>query len=329
MAQSKSKSKAARPADRNVVQVIRDHYPNLNDTFRRIADFVLLNLEKATYSSLLEISRDIGVSDATLIRFARALGFRGFRDFRESLIKHIRKIIYPIQKPGLLPGDGRESYLTLVRDKDVEYIKKTMNSLDLGDFEALVNLVRTSRRIYCLGWGCSSFLAEYLAHSLVLLSFDAVAVVRERRPLVQQLLLAGDDDLLVVFDIILYSTEVLEAVEYVRREKKTKIVTFTNDAQAQIVQYADLSFFIDVSGHDFKLISLTAPFCLINALDERLVVLEPERTGGALNKFERVVQVSPLHYLQFDPQNFQWRTGRREELAAKGLSSTKVGEGRS
>jgi DNA-binding MurR/RpiR family transcriptional regulator len=52
----------------------------------------------ATFASLGELSRRIGVSDATLIRFARELGFKGFQDMRETMVSYIRGVIYPSHK---------------------------------------------------------------------------------------------------------------------------------------------------------------------------------------------------------------------------------------
>ena len=71
---------------RSTIKIIRNHYDDLNDTHRKIADFILQNLEKATFLSLMEISEEIGASDASLIRFARKLGFKGESwDYNEGL----------------------------------------------------------------------------------------------------------------------------------------------------------------------------------------------------------------------------------------------------
>ena len=160
----------------------------------------------------------------------------------------------------------------------------------------------------------SSFLAEYLCFSLQLLSINAVAVIRERRPLVQQLLFIGKNDLLIAFDLLLYSAEVLEAVEYVHhKEVGAGVVTVTNQPISQIAQYSDLNFLIDMSGHEFMLISLTAPFCLINAIIEQTAAKNTEKTGKALAEFQQVVQSSALHYSQFDLQKFQMKMNGKDK----------------
>lgn len=302
---------STKPDGHNIVQIIRDHYPQLNDTLKKIADFILQNIEKATYSSLMEISKEVGVSDASLIRFAREMGYKGYQDLREDLVLYIRKIIYPYEKAPAFSEQGSSPILDLAMKSDIEYITKTISSIDGQTFESMTDMIVGARKVFCMGWGCSSFLAEYLAFGLKYLSYDAVSVIRERRPLVQQLMFMQEPDILIVFDLIFYSAEVLEAVEFIRkRNKKIKIVTITNDPLAEVVQHSDLSFFCDIVGHKFKLISLTAPLCLINAIVEQCVIKDPERTGQALVELQQAVEFSPLHFAQFDPQNFQWKVKR-------------------
>ena len=289
-------------SDLNIVQTIQQSYSVLNETNRKIADFILHNLEKATFLPLKEISKELGVSDASLIRFAKKIGFKGFQELRENLIEYIRYIIYPTSKKSIIKEKDRP-YIKTVVNKDIEYIKKTMNNFSPEEFEALVEMIASARRIFCMGWGYSSFLAEFLSFGLNFLSFDSRSVVRERRPLIQQIFNLKDNDALIVFDLLLYSAEVQEAVEYVRnKNNKIKIITFTNDSTAKIVSCADLSFYFDLSGHEFQIISLTAPMCFINLILERIVLIENDKTTKALKEFQRVVQLSPKHYSQFNPK---------------------------
>jgi len=286
----------------NIVQAIQENYADLNNTNRKIADFILHNLEKATFLSLMEISREIGVSDASLVRFAKKMGFVGFQELRENLVEYIRHIIYPTSKKRLMKEEG-SSLVTTVVNKDIEYIKRTMDNLSYEEFEASVQTIAAARKIFCMGWGYSSFLAEFMSFGLNFLSFESVPIIRERRPLIQQVFNLRDGDVLVVFDLLLYSAEVQEAVEYIhKKNKQIAIIALTNDSTAKIVGCADYSFYFDLSGHEFQLISLTAPMCFVNLIFEQIVSIKGEKTSRALKEFQRIVQVSPTHYSQFNPK---------------------------
>jgi DNA-binding MurR/RpiR family transcriptional regulator len=294
----------------SIIQIIRDHYNDLSDTHRKVADFILQNLEKATFSSLMEISEETGVSDASIIRFARELGFKGYQELRDNLIDYIRKIIYPKHKSTIFGGQNQHPLIDLVMKKDIEYITKTMTNVDNKDFDTLIKYIFSAKRIFCMGWGYSSFLAEFLAFGLRFLSYEAFPVIRERRPLVQQVMFLKENDILIVFDLLLYSTEVLEAVEHVySKGKNTKIVTITNGPLAHVVEFSDLNFFCDLSGHEFQIISLSAPMCFINCILEMIVAKNPKKADRAMHEFQRVVMPNTMYYSQIDPKYFEWKTG--------------------
>ena len=282
----------------DVIRSIRERYETLSDSHQKVAEFVLDNLEVATFLSLNELSARIGVSDATLIRFAQEMGFTGFKEFREHLADFIRKIIYS-RKPHLkTPGkDGESGLLDTILQADINYLQNTLAGIDRESFRKFIGLLQKAERIFCMGWRASSFLAEFLAFQLKRLDYEASAMVRERRTLLEQVFYLKKGDVLVVFDQWLYATEVFQAVEYLKRNRpEVPIVTFTNDPLAGVVQYADLSFFIDLSGQrDFSILSLTAPMCLINAVVEGVFSKNPQKARDALQRYEDVVLSKKEH----------------------------------
>lgn len=321
----------------NVIQKVRQAYDQLNETNRKIADFIVQNLAMAAYSPLAVIAKETGVSDTTLVRFARELGYRGYQELREDLVEHIRRIINIYEKPAMLVEERQHPILNVVMNKDIEYITSTMANINQERFDQLIEQILAAKRIFSMGWGISSFLAEYLAYGLNLIAFDAQAVLRYRRPMIQQLLFLRKGDLLIVFDLLLYSAEILEAVEYAHSQHpEVKIVTITNDPLAQIVHYSDLNFICSMTGHEFTLISLTAAFCFINAIFEQLIAKNPKRAKQTMRLFYQWVQSSPLHYSRFDNtlpllQKSAW--GRAAILgeapsrsSSKGSGQAKVGE---
>ena len=293
--------------ERNIVQVIRDKYDSLSDTYKKIADFILHNAEMATFASLDELSKQIGVSDATLIRFARELGFDGYQGLRRALIGFIRGIIYPSQKMDLSVERKEFPTLEKVRKEDIEFINHTIDGINKESFEQLIDLLLSSKRIFTMGWGVSSFLAELLALQLQRNAYDVCPIIRERRPLIERMLFLRKGDLLIVFDLIEYSSEVLEAIEYLHAHKeKVELVTITNDSTTQIVQYSDLSFFCDTLS---AMVSLTAPVCLINAIVQEVISQRPKKTKMAEKKFQQWVLSNIRHYFQFERNSYERERG--------------------
>ena len=257
---------------------------------------MLNNIESAALLSVSGLAERIGTSDATLIRFAQEIGFKGYKEMREHLADYIRKIIYA-KKPGFERSPTDKNILNKICNLDKLYISQTIDGIDPDRFSDFIQYINSANRIFCMGWRISSFLAEFLSFQLCRIGRNAQPVLRERRTLLEQVLYIENEDVLIVFDLLLYSTEVYEAVSYLSRNKPgVKIITVTNDPMAQIVQYADLSFFIDLIGQSgFSIISLTAPMCFINAVIEEIIILDPQRANAMLSKYEQEV-LSHRHY---------------------------------
>ena len=57
----------------------------LTNQQHRIADYFLKNEERIGNMSSMDVAREIGVSDASIIRFSRAIGYKGFTDLKNDI----------------------------------------------------------------------------------------------------------------------------------------------------------------------------------------------------------------------------------------------------
>ena len=57
---------------------------DLTRTEKRIADYFLDHSESLYFMTARDIAQELGVSDTSIIRLCRTLGYRGFRELQES-----------------------------------------------------------------------------------------------------------------------------------------------------------------------------------------------------------------------------------------------------
>ena len=65
---------------KSVVPIIESNYDNFTNLEKTIADFFIKNQEKMDFSAK-KISEKLFVSEASLSRFAKKCGYRGYREF--------------------------------------------------------------------------------------------------------------------------------------------------------------------------------------------------------------------------------------------------------
>ena len=63
----------------------------LTKTQQKIADYFIRNPERVGMCSSMEVAKEIGVSDASIIRFARTIGYEGFTDLKNDIYNSLAK----------------------------------------------------------------------------------------------------------------------------------------------------------------------------------------------------------------------------------------------
>lgn len=69
----------------NLLQDIQLNYNQFTKTERKIADFVIGNLNRVLFMSITDLAEASGVADASVYRFCRSVGAKGYQDFKMKL----------------------------------------------------------------------------------------------------------------------------------------------------------------------------------------------------------------------------------------------------
>lgn len=71
----------------NYIYLIKEHYPLLTKSEKKVADLILTSGKTIIYSTMSDIKEKTKVGDATIIRFCQKLGFSGFSDLKIEIAK--------------------------------------------------------------------------------------------------------------------------------------------------------------------------------------------------------------------------------------------------
>ena len=77
---------------KSVIPVIESNYENFTALEKNIADFFMKNEEKMDFSAK-EIAKHLFVSEASLSRFAKKCGFRGYENLFINMRNHLKRKI--------------------------------------------------------------------------------------------------------------------------------------------------------------------------------------------------------------------------------------------
>ena len=140
---------------------IRAAYTSLRPAEQRVADFVLSRPAFATSLSARELGSVCGTSEATVVRFCQALGYKGLMDFRAALSHEIATL----ERQSFFEVGSDDSPAELISKsigQGVQVLQSTMLALKPGEFEKAFRAIARARTFLLFGAGASAYLASHV-----------------------------------------------------------------------------------------------------------------------------------------------------------------------
>lgn len=130
-------------------------YPSLTQSEKRVADFVRENLTVVLRMSLRELKSAANVSEPTIFRFCKSLGFNGFKDFKISTAQQVssyRSYLHLDDET----DSPLQSKIKHTLSNQIKILDDTMRFADYEKIDLVARRILTARRILFYGAGTSS-----------------------------------------------------------------------------------------------------------------------------------------------------------------------------
>jgi DNA-binding MurR/RpiR family transcriptional regulator len=150
---------------------IRRLSPTLSSGQRKVVDFFVGRCEHAVFLTSLGVAREVAVSEATVVRTARALGFRGYPQFRHAFRTYFLQRMSTVARVRLAapPRKKDTDIVAAVLDTEVSNLETTRLRLDPKTVARAVDLIVGARAVYVVGMRSAYSLAWLLHFSLTVI----------------------------------------------------------------------------------------------------------------------------------------------------------------
>ncbi len=268
---------------------LEDHFPHLTKSERRIASFLLANHDEAAFLPAGELAERLDVSQATVVRFARAIGYDSFPDLRRCLQEMFRVKITPASRlqsklADLHTGEGHVLHKIIAME--LQYLAEAEHSVDPADFDRAVEIVAGGRRVFVLGLGPSRILADLVQLRLRRFGYPAYAMNVSGRDLLEQLLLLQPDDAVLAAGFHRVTGELITVLQYARKIG-CPTVLLTDVLGPAFKDKVDVVLAAR-RGPVSTFHSLTVPMAILNALMLAIAMVKPDESVAYLNKLQQL-----------------------------------------
>ena len=196
---------------------------------KKVANYLLFNMDKLLFFTADELAKAANVSTATVVRFARELDFEGYTDMQKAarLRFHDRE-----EEPEDLPQsspeeDSSEYLLEKSFRQDIQNLKRTFQDLSREDLERACTLLKTSRRVYLVGMRISRSMATYAYINWGMLRKGVHLIHNEGLDYAEELIEINSEDLIVAFWAPRYNRATYQMLSHAKRQKAS-VLLITN-----------------------------------------------------------------------------------------------------
>jgi DNA-binding MurR/RpiR family transcriptional regulator len=224
---------------------IANQIPSFHASEVAIADAILANPELASGMNISQIADKSGTSVASVVRFCKTIGFKGYPEFRMALIGQLsRQTAQGTDHQldgGITVDDSAAEVIRKIAYADSLAIKTTAERLDVKTFIKTVDAWEAANTIGIIGFASSGYVAMDLQLKLNRLGKRSVAWSDLHTALTSISLLKKGDVLVAIS----HSGTTLDIIDVISefKEKGITIVLITNALRSPATAIADLTLF--------------------------------------------------------------------------------------
>lgn len=220
----------------------------LTKTEKEISRFFLEAEEKIFFMTSKEIAHLLHISDTSIIRFVKHIGFDNFTDFREFIKNNfeVKMLSVPqfVENIEILKHNSVEQSLLSQMNKNISSL---FESSSMKSIEEIIECILASNNKYIVGLKSTAGLADFLGIRLAFMLERVHTFIVNDTILFNSIRNIEEGDIFLLFDYPTYSKEMILLCK-IAKKKKAKIVLISDSLDSPCSSYAYMHFPIKIKG---------------------------------------------------------------------------------
>ncbi len=236
---------------------------------KRIAEYILKDPEAIKNLNTYQVAKNCKASQASIVRFAKKLGFKGFPDFKLSLSQDIgnRKAESHVNiiHEEIKPEDSFEIVGKKVAHANITAVNNTYEITDFKELENAVKVIAQADKIMVVGVGFSGIVAKDFYYKLLELG-KHVIMENDTHTQLSCLSSMGKNDLLFVISHSGKTVQMYDIAK-VAKDRGIKIISMTSIVPNPISDLADIKLGTVEMKNNFRSTALSPRISQLTVVD--------------------------------------------------------------
>ncbi|MFO7803218.1 MAG: MurR/RpiR family transcriptional regulator [Desulfovermiculus sp.] len=275
-----------------LLKKLKEFHPQLTGKGKILNAYIQEHPKKVVFMTIKELAQATGVSEATVVRFVRTLGFEGYNNFLHELRDVVDTDSPMLERMHLVATESdMGSRLHTVVSEGMQNLQHFYRQVDLDVMEKIVDHIEKSQDIFVIGSRLSYMPAYFLGWILTKIRRGVHILQGSDSTSLDWLANAQDNSLVIIFSTTRYPNELIRLGRTVKRLNQTLIV-IADSSLCPLLPFADLSLVTPS-----KNIPLFGDLTIFNAFIRFITLELANRSGASFTEYqERLEQI----YLEND-----------------------------
>lgn len=257
---------------------------SLTNSENKIANYVLNHYDETLNYNVSELADKADVSDASVVRFCKRLGYKGFQDFKISAARDI----LPRDRyfnPSLEQNDDAETMCRKIFDLEMAALNRTFSLINFTDLEAACELIFKADKVLAMGSGGSLIVAKDFQHKLMKVGIQAHVHDDIDLQLMGASLLT-ERDVAVCISHSGSNRNILDGMK-IARDNGARTIALTGQGKTPIANTADIAIYVASEKTMFRSESASTRIAQLSMVDSMVSIIafkNYEKSFSAIQK---------------------------------------------
>lgn len=254
---------------------------------KKVGRYILSNMEESSYGTLAKISREVGVSETTIIRFAYTLGFDSFSEMQRALRAQLLGHSTQVEKQQL---ESPNEYMRILNN-EIAILERTGKAFNLKMLDYAAEKLYEADRVVSIAAQTTAPAAQWFAEILGKYRTGVSSVTAVGSRYFTELVDLTNKSVVVAVTFARYSKPTINFLRLAKHRGATTIV-ITDNKQEVATSYADFSFITESNRDESAVNTISSATAILNMLAAAVYRKNASKARIRLSELEKLYQLS-------------------------------------
>lgn len=229
------------------------NYTGLTPSEKRLSDYILEHSQSVLHDSAQSLAQKAGVSPATIVRFSKKIGYKGFPELKMDIMADLSNNTISVDgfSENIEPQDTLHDLLRKTQALDLENVNQTYQLISESHLSGAINTLRDAKHVALFGVGGSGIPCLDLSQKLMRINKDVIYSADLQMAMTACSYFNENDAALFVS----YSGRTKEIIKAAKilKEQAVPLIVITQSTKSPLHKLADFVIYVPTQENDLRL----------------------------------------------------------------------------